>query len=104
MAETKKPAAKSAAVKTATKSAPKAAKAEEVKEVKVEAKAAPKKASKGAAKRVNTTRLLEKYNAEIRAEQNRKAYSRNAFIRQCCDQQIERLAREKQQIEAATID
>ena len=66
MAETKKPAAKSAAVKTATKSAPKAAKAEEVKEVKVEAKAAPKKASKGAAKRVNTTRLLEKYNAEIK--------------------------------------
>ena len=66
MAETKKPAAKSAAVKTATKSAPKAAKAEEVKEVKAEAKAAPKKASKGAAKRVNTTRLLEKYNAEIK--------------------------------------
>lgn len=74
MAETKKPAAKSAAVKkttaktTATKSAPKA----EVKEeVKVEApkaapKAAPKKVSKGAPKRVNTTRLLEKYNAEIK--------------------------------------
>lgn len=84
MAETKKPAAKSAAVKkttaksTATKSAPKAEevkkvapKAEapkaEVKEEKVEApKAAPKKASKGALKRVNSTRLLEKYNNEIR--------------------------------------
>ena len=74
MAETKKPAAKSAAVKTttakktATKSAPKAA---EVKEVKVEKapeapKAAPKKVSKGAPKRVNTTRLLERYNAEIK--------------------------------------
>ena len=70
MAETKKPAAKSAAVKTttakktATKSAPKA-------EVKVEKapeapKAAPKKASKGVAKRVNTTRLLEGYNSEIK--------------------------------------
>lgn len=70
MAETKKPAAKSAAVKTttakktATKSAPKA-------EVKVEKapeapKAAPKKASKGVAKRVNTTRLLERYNSEIK--------------------------------------
>ena len=74
MAETKKPAAKSAAVKTttakktATKSAPKAT---EVKEVKVEKapeapKAAPKKVSKGAPKRVNTTRLLERYNAEIK--------------------------------------
>lgn len=80
MAETKKPAAKSAAVKkttaksTATKSAPKA---EEVKkvapkaeapkaEVKEAPKAAPKKASKGAPKRVNSTRLLEKYNGEIR--------------------------------------
>ena len=75
MAETKKPAAKSAAVKkttaksTATKSAPKA---EEVKKVAPEAevkeapKAAPKKASKGAPKRVNSTRLLEKYNGEIR--------------------------------------
>ena len=70
MAETKKPAAKSAAVKTttakktATKSAPKA-------EVKVEKapeapKVAPKKASKGVAKRVNTTRLLERYNSEIK--------------------------------------
>lgn len=71
MAETKKPAAKSAAVKkpaaktTATKSAPKA-------EVKVEEapkaapKAASKKASKGVAKRTNSTRLLEKYNNEIK--------------------------------------
>ena len=74
MAETKKPAAKSAAVKkpaaktTATKSAPKA-KVEKVEEVKVEApKAAPKakKVSKGAPKRVNTTRLLEQYNSEIK--------------------------------------
>lgn len=74
MAETKKPAAKSAAVKkpaaktTATKSAPKA-KVEKVEEVKVEApKAAPKakKVSKGAPKRVNTTRLLEQYNNEIK--------------------------------------
>ena len=68
MAETKKPAAKSAAVKTttakktATKSAPKAevkkeAKPEVKAEVKVEApKAAPKKASKGAPKRSVTTR------------------------------------------------
>jgi len=74
MAETKKPAAKSAAVKkpaaktTATKSAPKA-KVEKVEEVKVETpKAAPKakKVSKGAPKRVNTTRLLEQYNNEIK--------------------------------------
>ena len=78
MAETKKPAAKSAAVKkttakkTATKSAPKAevkkeAKPEVKAEVKVEApKAAPKKASKGAPKRSVTTRLLEQYNSEIK--------------------------------------
>ena len=77
MAETKKPAAKSAAVKkpaaktTATKSAPKAeAKVEVVKKVeeapKAEPKAAPKKASKGAPKRTNSTRLLEKYNNEIK--------------------------------------
>ena len=76
MAETKKPAAKSAAVKktTATKTATKSApKAEEVKkaapkaEVKEAPKAAPaKKASKGAPKRAVTTRLLEKYNNEIK--------------------------------------
>lgn len=76
MAETKKPAAKSAAVKktTATKTATKSApKAEEVKkaapkaEVKEAPKAAPaKKVSKGAPKRTTTTRLLEKYNNEIK--------------------------------------
>lgn len=75
MAETKKPAAKSAAVKTttakktATKSAPKAEVKKEAKpvEAKVEApKAAPKKASKGAPKRSVTTRLLEQYNSEIK--------------------------------------
>ena len=70
MAETKKPAAKSAAVKkeTATKTATKSApKAEEVK-VEEAPKAAPKakKASKGAPKRATTTRLLEKYNNEIK--------------------------------------
>ena len=73
MAETKKPAAKSAAVKktTATKTATKSAPKAEAKEVKVEApkaapKAEPKKVSKGAPKRTNTTRLLEKYNKEIK--------------------------------------
>ena len=68
MAETKKPAAKSAAVKktTAKKTVAKEApKAEEVKEVKAP-KAATKKVSKGNPKRVNTTRLLEKYNNEIK--------------------------------------
>ena len=48
--------------------------------------------------------VLQHYNAEIAAEWNRKAQSHNAFVRQCCDQQIERLLAEKQQIEAATID
>lgn len=64
MAETKKPAAKSAAVKKAPAKAEAkpAPKAEEVKEVKV----APKKASKGAPKRAVTTRLLEKYNGEVK--------------------------------------
>ena len=52
----------------------------------------------------NAREVLEKYNAEIAAERNRKAHSRNAFVRQCCDQQISRLAAEKQKIEAATID
>ena len=76
MAETKKPAAKSAAVKktTATKTATKSApKAEEVKKAapKAEPKEAPKaapakKVSKGAPKRTVTTRLLEKYNNEIK--------------------------------------
>ena len=52
----------------------------------------------------NEREVLEHYNAEIAAERNRKAQSHNAFIRQCGDQQIERLLAEKQQIEAATID
>lgn len=70
MAETKKPAAKSAAVKktTAKKAPAKKPAAEKAPEVKVEeVKVAPKKkASKGAAKRANTTRLLEKYSNEIK--------------------------------------
>ena len=51
----------------------------------------------------NEREVLEKYNREIAAEQDRKAHSRNAFVRQCCDQAIERLTREKMEIEAATI-
>ena len=79
MAETKKPAAKSAAVKTTATKAP-AAKTTAAKksaapkaaapkaEVKEAPKAAPKKASKGAPKRSQTTRLLEKYNNEIKKD------------------------------------
>ena len=52
----------------------------------------------------NEREVLEHYNAEFAAERNRKTQSHNTFIRQCCDQQIERLLAEKQQIEAATID
>ena len=52
----------------------------------------------------NEREVLEKYNREIAAERDRKAHSRNAFVRQCCDQAIERLTREKREIEAATID
>ena len=52
----------------------------------------------------NEREVLEKYNREIAAERNRKAHSRNAFVRQCCDQQIACLTREKREIEAATID
>lgn len=52
----------------------------------------------------NEREVLEKYNQEIKHEKNRKANSHNAFIRQCCDQQIARLIAEKRQIEAATID
>ena len=52
----------------------------------------------------NEREVLERYNAEIAAERNRKAQSHNAFVRQCCDQQIKRLLVEKQQMEAATID
>ena len=43
----------------------------------------------------NEREVLEKYNAEIEAERNRKAHSRNAFVRQCCDQAISRLRAEK---------
>ena len=52
----------------------------------------------------NEREVLEKYNAEIAAERERKTRSRNAFVRQCCDQQISRLKAEKRQIEATTID
>lgn len=52
----------------------------------------------------NEREVLEKYNREIAQERDRKAHSRNAFIRQCCEQQISRLQQEKRQIEAATID
>ena len=52
----------------------------------------------------NVREVLEKYNREIAAERDRKAHSRNAFVRQCCDQQIACLTREKREIEAATID
>jgi hypothetical protein len=52
----------------------------------------------------NEREVLEKYNREIAAERDRKAHSRNAFIRQCCEQQISRLQQEKRQIEATTID
>ena len=51
----------------------------------------------------NEREVLEKYNREIAAERDRKAHSRNAFVRQCCDQQIACLTREKREIEAATI-
>ena len=52
----------------------------------------------------NEREVLEKYNREIAQERERKAHSHNAFVRQCCDQQIERLTKEKREIEAATID
>ena len=51
----------------------------------------------------NEREVLKKYNREIAQESDRKAHSRNAFVRQCCDQAIERLTREKREIEAATI-
>lgn len=51
----------------------------------------------------NEREVLERYNREIAAERDRKAHSHNAFVRQCCDQQISRLQREKRQIEAATV-
>ena len=51
----------------------------------------------------NEREVLEKYNREIAAERDRKAHSRNAFVRQCCGQAISRLRAEKSQIEAAII-
>ena len=51
----------------------------------------------------NEREVLEKYNREIAAERTRRNHSRNAFVRQCCDQQISRLVSEKNQIEAACI-
>ena len=76
MAETKKPAAKSAAVKKAPATKPAAKKAAPAKEapkaeVKKEEAAAPakapaKKVSKGNKKRTETTRLLERYESEIK--------------------------------------
>ena len=55
------------------------------------------------ARKGNEREVLEKYNKEIEAERNRKAHSRNAFVRQCCDQAISRLRAEKSKIEAAII-
>ena len=52
----------------------------------------------------NEREVLERYNTEIAAEKSRKAQTRNAFVRQCCDQQIERLSAEKRLIERVTID
>ena len=51
----------------------------------------------------NVREVLERYNADIAAQRDRRNHSRNAFVRQCCDQAIERLTREKREIEAATI-
>ena len=78
MAETKKPAAKSAAVKTAATKAPAAKKpaapkasapkaaAPKAEAPKAEAKPAVKKVSKGNKKPAQTTRLQDKYNNEIK--------------------------------------
>lgn len=62
MAETKKPAAKSAAVKNTTAASKPAAKAAPA----AEAKPAVKKVSKGNKKPAQTTRLQDKYNNEIK--------------------------------------
>ena len=51
----------------------------------------------------NEREVLERYNREIAQQRDSKAHSRNAFVRQCCDQQISRLHQEKRQIEAATV-
>ncbi len=74
MAEVKKPAAKSAAVKkpaasktcAAKKTAPKTEVKAEAKETTAAVKPATKKVSKGCAKRVESTRLLDKYENEIK--------------------------------------
>ena len=52
----------------------------------------------------NEREVLESYNREIAQERDRMVHSRNAFVRQCCEQQISRLQQEKRQIEATTID
>ena len=52
----------------------------------------------------NECEVLEQYNMEIARERERRNHSRNAFVRQCCDQQITRLTQEKNQIEAALIN
>ena len=51
----------------------------------------------------NEREVLEQYNREIARERERRSHSRNAFVRQCCEQSIERLTRERREIEAAVI-
>ena len=51
----------------------------------------------------NEREVLERYNREIAAERDRRNHSRNAFVRECCHQQIARLQQEKRKIEAATV-
>ena len=51
----------------------------------------------------NEREVLENYNREIARERERRNHSRNAFVRQCCDQAISRLMAEKNQIETAII-
>lgn len=51
----------------------------------------------------NEREVLEKYNREIAREKERRSHSHNAFVRQCCDQQISRLTSEKRRIESAFI-
>ena len=51
----------------------------------------------------NEREVLEQYNREIAHEKERRNHSHNAFVRQCCDQQISRLTSEKRKIEAAII-
>jgi len=70
MAETKKPAAKSAAVKKTTAASKPAAAKKPAAAPKAapEAKPAAKKVSKGNKKRVVSTRLLDKYESEVKAQ------------------------------------